>query len=88
MVDLDRGGRDDELDDTLNYGALAERAAKIVAGPPRNLLETVGAEIAAEVMTDPRPHAVEVDRPQTERADPAGLRGRGGHDPPVRRPAG
>ena len=59
-VDLDRAGETDELDDTLNYGALAQRAAKIVAGPPRNLLESVGAEIAAEVMTDPRPHAVEV----------------------------
>jgi dihydroneopterin aldolase len=59
-VDLNHAAATDELDDTLNYGALAERAAKIVGGRPRNLIESVGAEIAEEVMRDPRPHAVEV----------------------------
>ncbi|HEY7592113.1 MAG TPA: dihydroneopterin aldolase [Actinophytocola sp.] len=59
-VDLNHAAATDELDDTLNYGALAERAAKIVGGKPRNLIESVGAEIADEVMRDPRPHAVEV----------------------------
>lgn len=59
-VDLDRAAETDDLDDTLNYGALATRAAEIVGGKPRNLLESVGAEIANEVMQDPRPHAVEV----------------------------
>ena len=59
-VDLGRAAETDELADTLNYGALAQRAAKIVGGPPRNLLESVATEIADEVMADPRPHAVEV----------------------------
>lgn len=50
----------DDLDDTLDYGKLAQRAAGIVAGPPRNLIETVAAEIAGDVMTDERAAAVEV----------------------------
>ena len=50
----------DDLADTLDYGSLAARAAAIVAGPPRNLIETVSAEIAEDVMTDERVHAVEV----------------------------
>ena len=50
----------DDLQDTLNYGALAEQAAAIVGGPSRNLIETVAAEIADGVMTDSRVFAVEV----------------------------
>ncbi len=50
----------DDLADTVDYGALAQRAADIVAGPPRNLIETVAAEIAEDVMLDERVHAVEV----------------------------
>ena len=43
-----------------DYGELAELAAAIVGGPPRDLIETVAAEIAEDVMTDDRVHAVEV----------------------------
>ncbi|TFV60041.1 dihydroneopterin aldolase [Mycobacterium sp. PS03-16] len=50
----------DDLADTLDYGGLAQRAADIVGGPARNLIETVAAEIAEGVMTDERVHAVEV----------------------------
>ena len=39
---------------------LAERAAGIVAGPPRDLIETVAAEIADDVVADRRVEAVEV----------------------------
>jgi dihydroneopterin aldolase len=59
-IDLDRAAETDELSDTVDYGELAERAAAIVAGPPRNLIETVAAEIAEDVMRDARAHAVEV----------------------------
>ncbi len=59
-VDLAAAAASDDLGDTLDYGALAQRAADVVAGPPRNLIETVSAEIAEDVMTDPRVHAVEV----------------------------
>ena len=59
-VDLDRAAAGDDLTDTLDYGALAARAADIVSGPARNLIETVAAEIADDVMRDERVHAVEV----------------------------
>ena len=58
-VDLGAAAATDDLADTLDYGALAARAAEIIAGPPRNLIETVSAEIAEDVMTDQRVHAVE-----------------------------
>ncbi|GAT11499.1 dihydroneopterin aldolase [Mycolicibacterium novocastrense] len=59
-IDLAAAAASDDLADTLDYGALAQRAADIVAGPPRNLIETVAAEIADGVMDDGRVHAVEV----------------------------
>lgn len=59
-IDLAAAAVSDELSDTLDYGALAQRAAAIIAGPPRNLIETVSAEIADDVMRDERVHAVEV----------------------------
>lgn len=59
-LDLASAAATDDLADTMDYGALAQRAADIVAGPPRNLIETVSAEIADDVMTDARVHAVEV----------------------------
>ncbi|MCT7657957.1 dihydroneopterin aldolase [Mycobacterium deserti] len=59
-VDLAAAAASDDLTDTLDYGELAQRAADIVAGPPRNLIETVAGEIAEEVMADGRVQAVEV----------------------------
>jgi 7,8-dihydroneopterin aldolase/epimerase/oxygenase len=59
-IDLDVAGRTDELADSLDYGTLASRVAEIVGGPPRNLIESVAADIAEEVMADPRVHAVEI----------------------------
>ncbi|AHC27608.1 MULTISPECIES: dihydroneopterin aldolase [Mycobacteriaceae] len=59
-VDLAAAAASDDLADTVDYGGLAQRAADIVGGPPRNLIETVSAEIAEDVMTDERIHAVEV----------------------------
>jgi dihydroneopterin aldolase len=59
-VDLAAAAASDDLADTLDYGDLAQRAADIVAGTPRNLIETVAGEIADGVMSDERVHAVEV----------------------------
>ncbi|RDH10318.1 dihydroneopterin aldolase, partial [Tsukamurella pulmonis] len=50
----------DDLADTVDYGALAQRAHDIVAGEPRNLIETVAAEIADAVVADEKVYAVEV----------------------------
>ena len=59
-IDLADAAASDELADTYDYGALAQLAADVVAGPPRNLIEAVGGEIADRVMHDERVHAVEV----------------------------
>lgn len=59
-IDLVAAAESDDLADTVDYGALAQRAADIVAGPPRNLIETVAAEIADEIMVDARVYALEV----------------------------
>ncbi|AMO59280.1 dihydroneopterin aldolase FolB [Mycolicibacterium phlei] len=59
-LDLAPAAASDDLADTLDYGQLAQQAADIVAGPPRNLIETVAGEIADAVMTDARVSAVEV----------------------------
>ena len=59
-IDLARAAASDEVADTYDYAALARLAADVVAGPPRNLIETVGSEIADRVMEDERVHAVEV----------------------------
>ncbi|MEV4129882.1 dihydroneopterin aldolase [Nocardia sp. NPDC049707] len=59
-VDFAAAAATDDLANTIDYGALAERAVRIIQGPPRNLIEKVVAEIADDVMTDPRIEAVEV----------------------------
>jgi dihydroneopterin aldolase len=59
-IDLADAAASDDLADTYDYAALAQLAADIVAGPPRKLIETVGAQIADQVMDAPRVHAVEV----------------------------
>jgi dihydroneopterin aldolase len=59
-LDLAAAAASDDLADTVDYGALAKLAADVVAGPPRNLIETVAAEIADGVMADERLYAVEV----------------------------
>jgi 7,8-dihydroneopterin aldolase/epimerase/oxygenase len=59
-IDLQAAAASDNLADTADYGVLAQRAADIVAGPPRQLIETVAAGIADDVMRDERIHAVEV----------------------------
>lgn len=59
-IDLASAAATDDLVDTYDYGALAQLAADVVAGPARNLIETVGAQIADQVMDDRRVNAVEV----------------------------
>ncbi|WP_433504640.1 dihydroneopterin aldolase [Pseudonocardia halophobica] len=59
-LDLREAAATDDLTKTVHYGELAERAAAIVAGEPRDLIETVSAEIADAVMEDERVQAVEV----------------------------
>lgn len=59
-LDLGTAAATDELSATLDYDALARRAADIVAGDPCNLIETVADRIATDILTDQRVHAVEI----------------------------
>jgi 7,8-dihydroneopterin aldolase/epimerase/oxygenase len=59
-LDLAAAAASDELSDTLDYGALAQRAAAVLGGEPCDLIETVAGRIADDVLTDHRVRAVEV----------------------------
>jgi dihydroneopterin aldolase len=59
-MDLTHAARSDRLQDTLDYGALAQRAAAIVGGEPCNLIEAVAGRVADDVFADVRVHTVEV----------------------------
>ena len=50
----------DDLADTVDYGALAERLAAVVEGQPVNLIETLAAQLAELCMRDERVLAAEV----------------------------
>ena len=59
-LDLAPAAASDDLADTVDYGALAQRVAAIVGGEPCDLIEAVAGRVADEVMADPRVEAVEV----------------------------
>lgn len=59
-LDLTAAAASDDLTRTVHYGELAELAAGIVTGPPRDLIETVAAEIADTIMSRYPVHAAEV----------------------------
>lgn len=60
-ADLAPAAASDDLADTLHYGELAELAAGVVAGPSRDLVESVAGRIADDVLAhDPRIAEVEV----------------------------
>lgn len=59
-ADLRPAAASDDIADTIDYAALAERAIEIVGGEPRNLIETVAGEVADAVMDDTRVLGVEV----------------------------
>jgi dihydroneopterin aldolase len=59
-MDLTHAARSDRLGDTLDYGALAQRAAAIVGGEPCNLIESVAGRVADDVFADMRVQTVEV----------------------------
>lgn len=58
--DFSAAAASDDLTDTLDYGALAELARAVVAGPPRNLIETVAVDIAETALARWRMEQIEV----------------------------
>ena len=59
-VDLAPAGRSDDLADTVDYGALAERVASIVTGERHLLLERLAGRIADAALADSRVQSVTV----------------------------
>ena len=59
-VDVREAAASDDLDDTVDYGALALRLAEVVAGEPVGLLETLAERLAAVCLADPRVAGAEV----------------------------
>lgn len=59
-LDLSEAVASDDLKTTVHYGELAQLAAEIVAGPPKDLIEAVAGQIADTVMRTYGVHAVEV----------------------------
>ncbi|MDW4573636.1 dihydroneopterin aldolase [Microbacterium sp. M3] len=46
-----RAAASDDVADTVHYGEVAERIVAVVAGEPRNLIESVAARIADDLLT-------------------------------------
>jgi|SRR5688572_26424616 len=59
-ADLGIAGRTDALDDTVDYGAVAEAAAAVVANERHALLERVAERVAEEVLRLGRAQSVTV----------------------------
>jgi 7,8-dihydroneopterin aldolase/epimerase/oxygenase len=60
-VDLERAARTDRIEDTVDYGVLAEVLVGIVAGEPVNLIETLAERLATACLAaDGRVHAATV----------------------------
>lgn len=60
FVDLAEAGSTDDLSKTIDYGAVAEVVVRIVGGEPRNLIESVGADVAEAILTEFDVEEVEV----------------------------
>ncbi|HLK43452.1 MAG TPA: dihydroneopterin aldolase [Thermoleophilia bacterium] len=59
-VDTRAAARDDDLNATADYGALAEKIVALIEGEPVNLIETLAERIAAACLADPAVQAAEI----------------------------
>lgn len=59
-LDLEPAGRSDELERTIDYGALTARVAELVAARRRQLLEAVASDVADLALADQRVEQVRV----------------------------
>jgi dihydroneopterin aldolase len=53
-VDTRAAAKSDALEDTVDYGTLAQRLAEVVAGEPVNLIETLAERLAQVCLADAR----------------------------------
>jgi len=59
-VDTRQAGVSDSLADTVDYAALSDRLAAIVAGEPVNLIEALARRLAEACLTEPLVEGVEI----------------------------
>ena len=59
-ADLTVAGRSDDLNDTVDYGSLAERVAAVIGGERHALLERLAERIAETALADERVRSVTV----------------------------
>lgn len=59
-LDLSPAAASDDVADTVHYGELAEALAKVIAGEPLNLLETLAQRLADVCLADSRVAAVTI----------------------------
>jgi dihydroneopterin aldolase len=59
-LDLAPAAASDDVADTVHYGELADALAKVIAGDPVNLIETLAARLAGVCLLDPRVAAATV----------------------------
>jgi dihydroneopterin aldolase len=59
-LDMAAAGRSDDLADTVDYGAISEAVAAVVAGPHADLMEHLAERIAAAVLACAGPRASSV----------------------------
>jgi dihydroneopterin aldolase len=59
-ADLEKAAGSDKLEDTVDYTKLRAIARSVIEGPPANLLETLAARIADEVLRAPGVASVSV----------------------------
>jgi dihydroneopterin aldolase len=61
LVDATAAGESDDLDDTVDYGAVSEAVARVVASESYRLLERLATRIADVCRSDPRVVGVVVE---------------------------
>jgi dihydroneopterin aldolase len=59
-LDLGPAAASDDVAHTVHYGELAEALAKVIAGPPVNLIEKLADRLAGVCLQDPRVAAATV----------------------------
>ena len=60
QVDLRAAAANDDLDQTIHYGVLAEEVVAVVEANPVDLIETVAQRIADAVLAHPAAHSTRV----------------------------
>jgi dihydroneopterin aldolase len=72
-LDLSKAGGSDDLDETVDYGRLAQEAHDVVEAESHQLIERVADRVAATVLADPKVERVIVTVHKPEAPIPLGF---------------